>query len=136
MSNNEIDDIIVNGHIAGGEQIELVEENDDIATAANDEAFDAEKEIDDINQEEVLFDSLVQSVDEVANEMIAKEVPEQKTEAQLELSDVDTSSEFFDDFMEIFDSELSSISKSNSVLSEPPSLVKQELLKFEEALRP
>ena len=40
----------------------------------------------------------------------------------------------FDDFMEIFDSELSSISKSNTVLSEPPSLVKQELLKFEEAL--
>ena len=48
-----------------------------------------------LNQEEVLFDSLVQSVDDVANEMIVTEVPEQKIESQLELSDVDTSSEFF-----------------------------------------
>ncbi len=52
MSNNDIDDIIVNGHIAGGEQIELVEDNDDIATVAADEAFDAEKEIEDIEEDD------------------------------------------------------------------------------------
>ncbi len=134
MSNNEIDDIVVNGHIAGGEQIELVEDNDDIATVAADEAFDAEKEINDIKEEEVLFDSLVQSVDDLANEIIVTQDPEENSEPKLELSDIDTSSEFFDDFMEIFDSELSSISKVDPALSEPPSLVKQELLKFEEAL--
>ena len=152
MSSNEIDDIVVNGHIGGEQEIELVDSEDSsVAQNTEEQMPNAEQEVDDIKHEEVLFDSLVEAVDTLSKEIVEPRTMEEDSssdvqlqhneegnstniDTKLQLSDVDTDSEFFDEFMEIFDSELASIPKENVALSEPPSLMKQELLKFEEAL--
>ena len=71
MSSNEIDDIVVNGHIGGEQEIELVDsEESSIAQNTEEQMPNAEQEVDDIKHEEVLFDSLVEAVDTLSKEIV------------------------------------------------------------------
>ena len=145
MSNNDFDDIVVNGHNDEPVELELTTDSDETVETESTEsdAVMVEKEQTSklVPEEQVLFDSLVEDVENTLFDLEDKsekaEESEKSAEADsiIELSEngIDTNSEFFDDFMEIFDQELSEIPK-NEKISEPPKLVKQELLKFEEAL--
>ena len=147
MSNNDFDDIVVNGHNDEPVEIELTDSDETVETECYKiqmRVTQTEKEQTSklVPEEQVLFDSLVEDVEntlfdlEDKSEKAAKSLKSRpKLDSIIELSEngIDTNSEFFDDFMEIFDQELSEIPK-NEKISEPPKLVKQELLKFEEAL--